>query len=519
MADRFAPLAPLTTGRAEPMERLLFILSATAWFGLISSLWFGAVSLSALILLQQQFAFDPLLAASWQALTAGFQRGQAIPLSFILICLALLTLGLIGEAAILWRLPIILARLPALALPSFALPRLALRLAKLRRPGLGKPRAQAPAAPVQRAVPTAVPPPPEPVAAAASQSADSATLARILALFELWNEPPPSWMAAALRDEIDLLSPDAWPTLETLGSHGLDLLLTLQAHGMLPESQASLDAIGKVGTALRAGLAAETGLPEVASPLPPLTLAASWLCEALENFLAAQQDQRSPSEPLAMAQSMLEAAMRGMRDDDWASLDLFPEKASRVRVLTDRLREDMRKTGPAKPAPPPITPIEAIMALLDRFGFSLEQRGPGSAGAPFVAQRPDLILFLHLVDLRQKSWSLPQGPLGPWQSEEDAMSPGRQLWQLLARRRLLRRADGRPLAGLLILKDGRIEEEGRLADLVLAERRRSAIGLAWLEAADASQPTLERALNDLTEQAARERAAVRCADNHAALPP
>jgi hypothetical protein len=136
-----------------------------------------------------------------------------------------------------------------------------------------------------------------------------------------------------------------------------------------------------------------------------------------------------------------------------------------------------------------------------------------------VAQRPDLILFLHLVDLRQKSWSLPQGPLGPWQSEEDAMSPGRQLWQLLARRRLLRRADGRPLAGLLILKDGRIEEEGRLADLVLAERRRSAIGLAWLEAADASQPTLERALNDLTEQAARERAAVRCADNHAALPP
>lgn len=491
------------------MKRIFGILSATGWFALFSALWLGALGLSAFFLLQQQFAFNPLLPASWQMLASGFERGQAIPLSFILLCLAFLTFGLVGEAALLWRLPAIIAHLPSLTLPrlSFRLPKRPVRKRQAEKPA-PPPIPAAPAPPPER---TASPEPPEPKA---PQTNDAAILARVLALFEVWDEPPPSWMAEALRDEIHLLSPAAWPTLESLGHHGLDLLVTLQEHGMLPESQIALQAIGEVESVLRAGLTAEAALPEISSTAPMLTLAASWLCEALENFLAAQQDDRSPPEQLTMAQAMLEQAMRGMRDEDWASLDLFPEKAGRVRVLTDQLREDMRARNPPKPPAPSANPIEAIFALLERFGFSLEGNGPALPGTPLLAHRPDLLLLLQAVDLNQKSWRLPQGPQGPWFDLDDAISPGRQLWQLLARRRL-RQADPRPLAGLLILHNGRIEDEATLAVLVATERRRSTIGLAWLDGMGAALPSLERELHDLTERVSRERALHR-AEGHAA---
>jgi hypothetical protein len=499
------------------MERLFGIVAATGWLLLLSVLWLGAVALLGLLLLQQQFAFNPLLTASWQMLAAGFQRGQAIPLSFILQCLLLLFLGLLGETALLWRLPAIVARLPALALP-----RLSFRLPRLPKPR-PKARPEKPTAPPPAPSPTPAPPPPLKVEEK-PQTNDPAILARILALFDVWDEPPPSWMAEALRDEIHLLSPDAWPTLESLGSHGLDLLVTLQEHGMLPESPVALKAIGEVETVLRAGLAAEAGQPETPAPMPLLTLAASWLCEALENFLSAQQDDRLPEEQLTMAQTMLEQAMRGMNEADWASLDLFPEKASRVRVLTDRLREDMRKPAPAKPpieegtmAPPAVAaldPIEAVLALLGRFGFSVEG---GAPDAPLLAQRPDLFLLLQTIDLHQKSWRLPQGLLGPWSNAETETWPGRQLWQLLARRRL-RHTDSRPLAGLLILHGGKIEEEQVLAQLVAADRRRSAIGLAWFDEKEAALPDLERELQDLTDRAARERH-LRHAEGHTSAQP
>lgn len=518
------------------MERLFGLLMTTGWFALLSLLWLGAVSLSALLLLQQLFAFNPLLPASWHMLIQGFQNGQAVPLGFILLCFALAALALIGEVAILWRLPAIVARLPSFALPHlhFSLPKLPARrprVAKVIEPTL----APAPAPPPQ---PTAAPlPPPAPAAKETPETNDSAVLARILALFEVWNEPPPSWMAEALRDEIHLLSPDAWPTLETLGSHGLDLLVTLQEHGMLPESQAALQAIGQVEMVLRAGLAAEAALPETAASIPMLTLPASWLCEALENFLAAQEDPRSPPEQLAMAQEMLEQGMRGMGEEDWASLDLFPEKARRVRVLTDQLREDMRKKSPPKPAasamaepsppaPPPesepvsapLDPIQSIIALLERFGFALERGGPGLAEAPLLAQRPDLLLLLQLIDLKRKSWRMPQGLLGSWFSQdEDVISPGRQLWQLLARRRL-RHADARPLAGLLILHGGKVEQVELIAQMVAADRRRSNIGLALIEDIATPLPALERELRDLTERTIRDRSARRSEDYSAAQP-
>jgi len=300
---------------------------------------------------------------------------------------------------------------------------------------------------------------------------------------------------------------------------------------MLPESQAALEAIGKVEAALRSGLAAESAAPAAPAPLPLLTLGASWLCEALENFLSAQEDAASPPDRVEMARAMLDQAMRSMGEGDWASLDLFPEKASRVRVLTDRLREDMRRTNPPKPvpaeplnayppapAPAPLDPTGAALAMLERFGFRLQPVGPSSPETALLAERPDLLLLLQLVDLAGKSWRLPQGLLGVWFSQnEETLLPGRKLWQLLARKRL-RHADPRPLAGLIILHGGKIEQEEMVAELVAADRRRSAIGLAWLDELSTALPSLEQELQELTEGPVRERAARRSEDYSAAQP-
>ncbi len=400
--------------------------------------------------------------------------------------------------------------------PRLTLPRLRAPTRVRRNPA--RPRTE----PVVAVVPAPPPEPPAPIEIPpqAASSSDSAILARILALFDVWNEPPPAWMAEALRDEVVLLSPDAWPTLESLGSQGLDLLTTLQAYDMLPESPAALRAIGEVETLLRAGIGAgiEAGGGETAL-LPPLTLAAAWLCEALENFLAAQAAPTVQPERLDMARTMLDQAMRGMSEPDWASLDRFPEKASRVRVLTDRLREDMRRPAAAQTPPPeavPQSPVETVVALLKQVGFALEAAIPDANQAPLLAQREDMLLLVQAVDLRGGAWRLPEGLLGPWANggAPPSSSPGRQLWQRMARRRL-RPGDPRPLAGLLVLHGGRIEEEAVLAGRVAADRHRSGIGLAWLDGPGAL-PSLQQEISDLRERALRGRWRERSADHAAA---
>lgn len=507
------------------MGRLLDILMAMGCFALISALWLAALGLLTSVLMQSLYAFNPLDLPAWKSLHAGFQQGGTVPLGFFLYGMAALLLAGAGEIAILWRLPSIAAAMPSPQLPRLALPRLRAPALPKRKPS--RPRTE----PVMPPAPPPQPPSPPPAPAAAPMTerpvetetlSDSAILARILALFEVWNEPPPAWMAEALRDEVVLLSPDAWPTLESLGNQGLDLLVTLQAHDMLPESAAALRAIGEVETVLRAGIAAELGAAaDPAAPLPMLTLAASWLCEALENFLSAQADPKILPERLDMAQAMLGQALRGMTEGDWTSLDQFPEKASRVRVLTDRLREDLRRPAAAKPAlaPSPADPIETIIALLKQLGFSLEAGSPGTGRAPFLAQREDLLLLLHAVDLRNGDWHLPEGLLGPWATDMIRLSPspGRQLWQQMARRRL-RQPDPRPLAGLLVLHGGSIDQEEELAGIVAADQRRSGIGLAWLAQGSGALPSLQEELADLRNRALREQHRERSVDHSAASP-
>ena len=511
------------------MGRLLDMLMAMGCFALISALWLSALGLLTSVLIQSLYAFDPLDPPAWRGLHIAFLQGGTVPLGFFFSLAASLLLAGAGEIAILWRLPSIAAAMPSPRLPRVPLPRPRAPKRKAVEP---VPRAQ-PAMPSSftspSPSPTASPPPPETtppleMSTERKNPTDAAILGRILALFDVWNEPPPAWMAEALRDEVVLLSPDAWPTLESLGPQGLDLLATLQAHGMLPESPAALRAIGEVETVLRAGIAADVEAGGDGAPLPLLTLAAAWLCEALENFLAAQADPEGRPERLDMARTMFDQSLRGMAEADWASLDQFPEKANRVRVLTDRLREDLRRPAAARPAPVPApdsapqSPVEAIIALLKQFGFALEAAVAGDQ-APLLAQREDLLLLVQAVDLRGGAWRLPEGLLGPWAGGDAPLSPspGRQLWQQMARRRL-RQADARPLAGLLVLQGGRIDQEDVLAAIVAADRRRSGIGLAWLAEGSNALPSLRQELSDLRERALQDRRRERSADHSAATP-
>lgn len=491
------------------MGKIVGAILAAGCFSLISALWLSALALLGAVLMRLRYAFDALDPDAWSRLHSHFQQGGSIPFGFLLWIAAAAVLAAAGEAAILWRLPSIVASMPS---PSFPrLPRLQTRL----RPLSAKPAVK-PAEPMPAPSPPA-PPPPAPVEAPPPEppavTDDKAILARILALFEVWNEPPPSWMAEALRDEVVLLSPDAWPTLETLGSQGLSLLVTLQEHGMLPESPASLRAIGEVEAVLRAGIAAELAEPGTAVPAPALTITAAWLCEALENFLAAQADPDMPADRIAMARAMLEQAMRGMGESDWTSLDLFPEKASRVRVLTDRLREDLRREASSRAAIS-ANPLDAVLLILKQFGFTVEGRAE-----PLLAQRADLRILLQTIDLAGRDWRMPQGALGPWNSTEGSLdlSPGRQLWQQLARLRL-KHPDPRPLAGLLVLHGGRIEEEEALARLVAADRSRTGLSVTWLGEGSAPLPGLQRQLSELPEQMLQDLRRERSA-GHSAMQP
>jgi len=501
------------------MDRFFQALMALACFILISALWLGALGLFATVLMQVLYAFSPLSLSAWKALSLAFRQGGTVPLGFILYSLAAVLLAGAGETAILWRLPSIAASMPSPSLPHIRLSRATVTA---RRPRPSKPRAE----PVMPPRPAPAPPSPEPPVSPPAQDrpleqskpSDSAILSRILALFDVWNEPPPAWMAEALRDEVVLLSPDAWPTLESLGSQGLDLLVTLREHDMLPESPAALRAIGEIEDLLRSNVGIGLNAGETAPPAPTLTLAAAWLCEALDNVLAAQGEPAAQPDRLPMAQTMFDRALRSMSDTDWASLDRFPEKAGRVRVLSDRLREDMRTAGtrgapPPTAAAPPSTPAEAVIALLKQFGFVTDA---GPQGAPLLAHRDDLQLLLQVIDLQGGDWRLPDGLLGPWLpgSAQTGSSPARLLWQQLARRRL-RQTDLKPLIGLLVVHGGRLEQEDRLAGQVAADRRRSGIGLAWLADGAGPLPSLERELSALPDRITEERRRGQMADRSA----
>jgi hypothetical protein len=318
----------------------------------------------------------------------------------------------------------------------------------------------------------------------------------MLALFEVWNEPPPDWIAEAMRDEAAQLGDQGWPLLRDLGAVGVRLAALLQTRGLIPQRPAVLAALEDV---LASATDAAAPMAAAASELPPpLSTGAAWLCELLDHF--------APDDGQA-AEDLLARAIRGMTAEDWASLDRFPERAGQARVLTDRLAEDFRRNGKTPPCPP----AEMLESLLRQFGFEVR---PAAVKDGVWAEREDLALLLKLTDLKQRRWRLPSGPLGPWLDAEggESASPGRELWRQISMLRL-RRPAGTRLDGVMVAHGGSFEDEKPLCDA-----SRDGVRLVWLSEQGGALPDLQEHLSDLTAERVRVRLHSAVERRAAALP-
>jgi hypothetical protein len=222
---------------------------------------------------------------------------------------------------------------------------------------------------------------------------DLVTLARAIALYEVWVVPPPEWMVSALREELEKVSADGWTLVGEYGAAGVGLMELAAKADVLPRdpvSRAAAEAMAQTmvptdedATAIQddAGMEAD-GSGEPPAPIEPekpeMTMCAAWLCELLDNYLLMEEMQknREPefdgrwSAVWRETREHLVLAMRSMTETDWISVDRFPDKAGRVRMLTDRLTEEFRairdieEKEPAAvppiiaPAPPPAKSAE-----------------------------------------------------------------------------------------------------------------------------------------------------------------
>jgi hypothetical protein len=461
-----------------------FLALTLGWLVLQSLLWSAA--------LYALFDFQALRPAAWLQLYRGFLAGGTIRFDFVATLFAGSAVILFGELALTLRLASLIAWLPPLPGFRLALPPLR-RFKRTPPPRRGSDPPQQP----QQPQPKPQPPPEQPSSApAAAPGGDSACMARMLALFEVWNEPPETWMQEAMREEAAQVSDQGWSLLDDLGAAGLRLAVLLEAQGLIPERPAVRALFDKVlAPPIQPAAAPALHSAEAA---PALTMGAAWLCEILDNFV--------PNET-ASVDDMLGRAMRGMTEADWASLDRFPEKAGRVRVITDRLSEDLRRA--AKPASAP--PAELLDALLRQFGFVVSRQPMRSA---ILAEREDLALLLLMVDLEQKRWRLPSGPLGPWRGGDgaDEASPGRALWQQLALLRLRRPQEPR-LRGVIVAHDGSFDDEGEPKG-----NRADNVDLVWLTDRRGALPDLQHYLAALGDERVRIRPQA-AASRRAAAPP
>lgn len=373
---------------------------------------------------------------------------------------------------------------------------------------------------------------------------DLAALERALALCEVWSDPPVPWMVTALCEDLDRLSTAGWGLLAEVGSLGLALLDIARAHQLLPadpDKLAIVDGLVAKRDAARhdhPGTATEDPVlddsepqaGEVPAQQPPvLSLCAAWLCELIENYVmleAMRQDESKADEFAALWQGIhaetcdgLDKAMRSMSDSDWASLDRFPDRAGRIRVLTDRLREEFRlkkECGdgaagqspqpseaapiPADPPPPAMLEIaeprpigrplddcaRELRAMLGDMGFILAPLPPvwtpaRQATIDVLARRGTATAVLRLLSLKGGPWRIDGDSLSPWRAAEGIAveSPCRALWQSLAVLRSLGKETGR-LAGAVVLAGGQFADEATLASAIANDRRRSGIEIVRL---------------------------------------
>ncbi len=378
-------------------------------------------------------------------------------------------------------------------------------------------------------------------------AADAAALGRALVLLDVWIEPPPQWLDEALREEIDAVSAKGWALLAEFGQAGRQLLDLMALRSILPTApvkRSAVESLLAIRDAEAAGHAPENSdggeADDVVEGDPPepgsigtegLTLSAAWLCDLLGNHAMLEEIRRdNDAEGFdrrwgavhRQTRDHLAEAMRTMSDQDWASLDRFPDRAGRVRVLTDRLREEFRRAaasasasaeedaearppGPASPSPAMhLSAAEQAEALLTGNGFVtgilIDPAPRISAAAPdLVGRRKDLTVVLRLCSLDGADWRLDGGYLGAWRSSgrADLASPCRALWQRLALMRSVGKETGR-LLGLVVVSGGGIEDEAALAAAVGRDRDRTGVELAWLDDIARSLPGLNQRLAEIS---------------------
>lgn len=338
---------------------------------------------------------------------------------------------------------------------------------------------------------------------AVSGDDDLAAFGRAITLFEVWSEPPPGWICEALRDELAGLSAAGWRLFaEPAALRFLDLA---RVHRLLPEdpaTQAALDALCAARPEPRPLELVEVQPVEEGPPPAPapirMSLSAAWLCELLDNFemLEALRSAESGASDRFDAEwgglvdetrSQLTQAMRGMADDDWASLDHFPDRARRVRILTDRLREEFRDPACGRAAAPEQAdeaPQEVMERLLEGFGFQLVPSLPGPAEAGLLlARRAATVLILRLQPLQDRRWRCDDSAFGPWRASDGTTlpSPCRAVWQRLALLAALDR-DGASRQGVVVVIGGTFIAEEELAAELRCSSAPCDVGLVWLDA-------------------------------------
>ncbi len=386
------------------------------------------------------------------------------------------------------------------------------------------------------------------VSGSAREAADAAALGRAVVLVDVWVDPPPQWLDEALREEVEAVSADGWGSLVELGGAGRRLLDVMTTYRILPGDPQCSAAVGQLVAAQAAepdsggrGQGLDDGgdgpVDDTAKALPPnggpgLTLSAAWLCDLLDNHAMledyrrggdADQFEEQWGAVYRQTRSQLAEAMRAMDERDWASLDRFPDRAGRARVLTDRLREEFRRpvvsaetaeptkaetppprpmASPADPAAPSATrKLEAVLAAHGFAACALPDPFSGAppAAADLLAHRGDLGILLRLHFLGDVTWKLDAGYLAAWQAPgcPAIVSPCRDLWRRLA----LMRSMGKPrgeLRGIIVVFGGAFADEAPVAAAVHRERDRTGVEIVWLDEVGHPLPSLTPRLAELS---------------------
>ena len=431
--------------------------------------------------LQLWYGFPAQHLSAWQGVLAKAQSGASLPLGFAAIPALGALLFLTSTVFALMRAPRLAIYFPHLA-DAVALLRIVcapprrsrVRVKPLATPSEPPPLRAMPAAAVRANWQPELPVPPQ------ATKEDRVSLSRILALQDVWTEPPPEWMKACLRDETGKMSDPGWLLILELGAAAPALLRLLSAQGHLPD----IAEFGPLLAITESSTRSESGITPAV-----MTVGAAWLCEALDNLLASIPDllPKHPFDPAAStSEAMLWRAIRAMSESDWRSLDGFPERASKVRTLTDRFAAHVRLllAGPAQNIAKRLETNLLHIGLTDMTAID---------DATFLIETGKGAVLIQAVDLQQRHWHLPPALDGDWCAESNVtMAPLKRLRQKAARWALRHGRDIRMT--ILALDHGSIERMAAAEGNSQSVDRAPLAALAWLTPGKDELPGLRELL-------------------------